>query len=616
MIDIATPAPVVTADDLAALMYATMKAPGRERLLFDALQSAQADTRPALLAAASASDRAALMLYAQRRAHWVAESPEYAATLHEREDWLTWIRKDAPARVAALKRFYRNGHIADLIDDFGMTSNPKMANAGRAVSIPFKLWSRQRELVAWMWKHFKDSTPAVCAKAREVGASWIAMAFAASLCALFDSIVVGVVASDEAKLDGTDDPNPTLPKVREFLRNLPPEFSGGFDDSERTSTYLKIKLPTTGSIIRGWTGKSAGRGGRAALVVVDEAAFFENPTALDAALSAVTECRLDFSSANGTGNAFFDKVSNSAFDAFYFRIDDDPRRGKEWQAKKKLTIDPVLWASEYEISFTASVEAQLIEWKWVSAAIGLLALLEQRDGFKNSTRRRAALDVSDQGRDKNCFVGMEGIELNFLELWSGAGSDQHETCRRAFELCDTHGRISDLIYDASSPGAGISGAARILNAGRRDRGGNGPIHLSKFVGGSTAFPNPEKLAHGTDRKCVDFFANLKAFAYWMLRQRFIESWKAFNGEKYDKSLIISIRPDLGPHLTLLQNELAQIQRAVSHTDKLVIDKAPHRQGQPRPKSPNCADALAMLMGNAVRRPFNISDATLATFGAD
>jgi len=94
-----------------------------------------------------------------------------------------------------------------------------------------------------MWRHYRESTPAVCAKAREVGASWIAMAFSASLCALFDNIVVGVVASTEDKLDSTDDPSPTLPKAREFLRNLPPEFSGGYDDTMNTSTYLKIRFP-------------------------------------------------------------------------------------------------------------------------------------------------------------------------------------------------------------------------------------------------------------------------------------------------------------------------------------------------------------------------------------
>jgi len=318
----------MTADELAGAMHAEMMAPSAASLLFDALQTMAPDARRTVLAAVTPDDRHALMQYAERRAYWVEESPEHAATLHTREEWLTWIRKDPSSRVAALKRYYRNGHIDAFIDSWGMTSNPKLANAGRAVSIPFRLWPKQRELIAWMWRHYRESTPAVCGKAREVGCSWLAMAFSASLCALFDNVVVGVVASTEDKLDSTDDPSPTLPKAREFLRHLPVEFRGGYDDTQNTSTYLKIRFPETKSMIRGWTGKTAGRGGRAAMVIVDEAAFFEQPQALDAALSAVSECRLDFSSANGTANPFFEKVSSGLFDTFWFRIDDDPRRDK------------------------------------------------------------------------------------------------------------------------------------------------------------------------------------------------------------------------------------------------------------------------------------------------
>jgi phage terminase large subunit len=451
----------------------------------------------------------------------------------------------------------------------------------------------------------------VCAKAREVGASWCAMAFAASICVLFKNVVVGVVASTEDKLDSQKDASPTLPKAREYIANLPEEFRAGFDGSVATAPYLKVVFPETRSLIRGWTGTTnQGRGARAAMVIVDESHFFENPYALDASLSAVTECRLDFSSANGTQGTFFEKVTSGNFDTFWFRIDDDPRHGKEWQEAKKRVTDPIVWASEYEINFTASVESQLIEWKWVQAAIGLLDLLEQRDGFINTGGYRAGLDVSDQGRDKNCFVSMYGIELRYLELWTGAGSDQHETCRRAFELCDTHGPVRDLIYDASSPGAGIAGAARILNNTRT----SARINLSKFIGGGTAFPSPESLARGTDRKCIDFFANLKAYAYWTLRQRFIEANKARNGEPYDASLIISINPQL-PELSLLQNEFAQIQRGVSHTDKLVIDKAPSRPGKPRAKSPNASDTVAMLMGLAVHRPMLISHEAMENISA-
>jgi phage terminase large subunit len=585
----------VTADQLADAAYERMKRHSPARVIYDAMQADDANPR-ALLDATDADTRTAVVAYAARRAYWRDESPEYAAILHDREDWSTWMRADPARRVAALKRYYRNGHIAEFIDDWGMTSNPKMANAGRAVSIPFKLWPRQRELVAWLWKHFRESTPAVCAKAREVGASWIAMAFSASLCALFDDIVVGVVASTEDKLDSTKDPSPTLPKAREFLRHLPPEFTAGYDDTIATSTYLKVHFPTTRSIIKGWTGKTAGRGGRAALVIVDEAAFFEQPRDLDGALSAVTECRLDFSSANGTGNPFFERVTSGHFDTFWFRIDDDPRRDKAWQERKKLTMDPVIWEAEYAINFTASIESQLIEWKWVEAAIDL----HTRLGLKITGGTIAALDVSDQGRDRNSWVCRHGVLLQYLQSWSGAGSDQHATCSRAFRLCDEHGHIRELIYDASSPGAGIAGAGRILNDTRANSR-IGKIALRKFVGGGTDFPAPEAVAKGTDRSQEDFFANMKAFVYWELRQRFIETWKAANGLEYDPDAIICIDKNL-PELTLLMNELAQIQRKTNASgDKLAIDKIGTGQ-----RSPNHADAVAMLFGMHIQRALKIT----------
>ncbi|MGO9930577.1 MAG: hypothetical protein ACLPV8_02020 [Steroidobacteraceae bacterium] len=585
-----------TADELAAHLYAEMKAPTPARALYDAVQAAEGDARLGVITAAPPAVQRELGAYTQRRGQLVSEYGEHAATAHDREEWASWFRRDPKTRVAAIKRYYRNGHIGQMIDDWGWTKNPKLANTGGSVTIPFRLWKRQWELVdGWMWKHFKASTPAVCAKAREVGASWCAMAFAACLCVLFKDIVVGVVASTEDKLDSTKDPSPTLPKAREFLAGLPPELRAGFDDTTATASYLKVVCPETGSLIRGWTGTTdQGRGARAALVIVDEAAFFENPHALDASLSAVTDCRLDFSSANGTAGTFFEKVDSGEFDTFWFTIEDDPRKTPEWIEAKKRVTDPVIWESEYKISFTASVESQLFEWKWVEAAIGLLPLLEKRDGFKNTGGRRASLDVSDQGKDKNCLTISQGVLLQHLELWSGAGSDQHATCAHAFSVLDEHGGIFELIYDASTPGAGIAGAARILNGSRQGR----HIRLRNFVGGSTKFPNPTALARGTDRSVEDFFQNLKAFAYWGLRHRFIESWKAFNGDKYDKALIICIDPKL-PHLPMLQNELAQIQRKYSATDKLVIDKQAERAGKPKPKSPNCADSLSMLMGGAI-----------------
>lgn len=595
-----------TADELAAALYGQMKAPSPARRLYDEVQAAPPDSCAGLIAAATPELQRELAAYTQRRAQLVAEHAEYAEDVHTREEWQAWCDRDPKTRWGALKRHYRNGNIGSLIDDWGWTLNPKRANTGGAVRIPFRLWPRQFELIEWMWKHYRGSTPAVCAKAREVGASWLAMAFSACICVLFKNVVVGVVASTEDKLDSNKDPSPTLPKAREFLMGIPEQLRAGFDNSVATAPYLKCLTPETGSLIRGWTGSGdQGRGARAALVIIDEASFFSDENALDASLSAVSDCLLYFSSANGTAGGFFSKVTSGAFDTFWFRIDADPRKNAEWREAKKRVTDPVVWASEYEINFTASIDHQLFEWKWVEAAIGLLPLLESRDGFENPNIRRAALDVSDQGKDKNVLTMGSGVLVTNLFMWSGAGSDQHTTCAHAFSILDEHA-VSELIYDASVAGAGISGAARILNEHRDE-----PILLRDFVGGSTRFPNPDALARGTDRTCADFFQNLKAFAYWNLRQRFIESWKARNGEQYDQDLVICLDPQL-PQLSLLQNELAQIQRKMSASgDRLVIDKSPERAGKPRAKSPNCADSLCMLAGGAIPAPINWDNALTA-----
>nr|DAK77249.1 MAG TPA: large terminase [Caudoviricetes sp.] len=582
-----------------------MKAPSPARQLYDGVQAAPADAAAGLIAAASPELQRALAAYTQRRAQLVGEHVEYAQDVQDREEWEAWCNRDPKTRWGALKRHYRNGNVALMIDDWGWTLNPKRANTGGSVRIPFRLWPRQFEMVEWMWKHYRESSPGVCAKAREVGASWLAMAFSACICVLFKNVVVGVVASTEDKLDSNKDPSPTLPKAREFLMGVPEPLRAGFDNSVATAPYLKCITPETGSLIRGWTGSGdQGRGARAAMVVIDEAAFFQDEAALDASLSAVSDCLMYFSSANGTAGGFFEKASSGAFDTFWFRINDDPRKTPEWCAAKKRVTDPVVWASEYEINFTASIDHQLFEWKWVEAAIGLLPLLESRDGFKNPDVLRAALDVSDQGKDKNVLTVAKGVLVRNLYMWSGAGATQHDTCAHAFSILDEHGG-AELIYDASVAGAGISGAAQVLNE-RRDR----RIALRDFVGGSTRFPNPQALARGTDRKCEDFFQNLKAFAYWNLRQRFIESWKARNGEAYDAEFVICLDPEL-PQLALLQNELAQIQRKMSAMgDKLVIDKAPERAGKPRAKSPNCADSLSMLMGCAIPAALAFSDELL------
>src|SRR5215469_2184065 len=137
---------LTTADELAAALYAQMKAPSPARQLYDEVQAAPAEFCAALIASAAPELQRALAAYTQRRAQLVAEHAEYAVDVHDREEWQAWCDKDPKTRWGALKRHYRNGHVGLMIDDWGWTLNPKRANTGGAVRIPFRLWPRQFEL--------------------------------------------------------------------------------------------------------------------------------------------------------------------------------------------------------------------------------------------------------------------------------------------------------------------------------------------------------------------------------------------------------------------------------------------------------------------------------------
>jgi hypothetical protein len=73
--------------------------------------------------------------------------------------------------------------------------------------------------------------------------------------------VVGFGSSKEDKVDRSGDPDSLFWKARFFLKNLPPEFRGSWDESEH-SAHLRLQFPDTGSPVIGEAGDQIGRGGR------------------------------------------------------------------------------------------------------------------------------------------------------------------------------------------------------------------------------------------------------------------------------------------------------------------------------------------------------------------
>ena len=505
--------------------------------------------------------------------------PDYAAVIRQRIERLRRIRQN-PDKLPALKNYYRD-NIATFIDDWGITIDPR----AQPVLRPFILFPKQRELVNWIIARWQGGEPGVVVKSRDVGASWIGVAVSCSLCLFHKNFMVGIVSAKEVNLDRSGDPDTLFYKARQFLANLPAEFRGGFD-VQKHSADMRLIIPETGSSITGSTGDNAGRGGRKAVVLADESAHIDRPQLLDAALASVTNCRIDMSSVNGSANSFAERARAGKIPRFDITWRDDPRKDDAWYAQKCRELDPITLAQEIDCNFSASAEGLLIPSIWVQAAIDA----HRKLGIAVTGGKYAALDVGDQGADKNAFCGRRGILLERICSWSGKNSDIFATTVRAFSLCD-EGGYESIYIDCDGLGAGTVGDGRKINE-ERAIVGSPHIIVTPFRGSAAVHSPRSEMIPG--RKNEDYFANLKAQSWMSLRKRFEATHRALQGQAYEKDDLISIDPNCG-ELTALVLELSQPTYSLTNAGKILVDKTPDGA-----RSPNLGDAVMIAFSPATR----------------
>lgn len=518
-----------------------------------------------------------------------AYGDQIAEALAERARRLMWIREDPRERLPPLIQYYK-AHPADFIHDWGMTFEVRNPEVGLPAAIPFLLFPRQREWVDWVMDMWRLRRPGVTEKSRDCGISWLAVALGCTLGLHYDGINIGYGSRKEEYVDKSNAPKALFVRARQFLSNLPPEFRGGWTPA--CSSHMHIRFPNTQSTLSGEAGDNVGRGDRAAIYFYDESAHAERPQLIEASLSQTTNCRIDISSANGTNNPFYEKViSWPKSRVFRFHWRDDPRKDDEWYARQVEDLDPVTVAQEIDINYQAAIEGVLIPSEWVQAAVDAHHKLK----IRNTGERRGALDVADEGRDKLAFASAKGILLDFLEEWSGKGSDIFYSVEKTFDFCDELG-LREFTYDADGLGAGVRGDARVLNEARSKR-----IEAAPFRG-SGAVHRPE----GEDfkgRKNQDYFTNAKAQAYMALRKRFQTTYRAITkGTPYNPDDIISLSSQL-PNLTKLQAELSQPTYKLQ-MGKILVNKQPDGA-----RSPNLADSVMILFA-ARQGKMTVSDAAV------
>jgi len=320
--------------------------------------------------------------------------PDNQAVCRERGKRLQRLR-DEPGLVPAVKEYYKD-HPVEFITEWLMTFDPRNVERGMPAIVPFVLFPKQEEFIDWVVDRWRGREDGLAEKSRDMGESWLCVGVAVWVWLFQAGTVIGFGSRKEEYVDKIGDPKSLFWKIRQAIMLMPAEFRPEGYDEKKHAPHMRIVNPDNGSTIVGEAGDNIGRGNRTSVYFVDEAAFLEHASAVDAALSQTSNCKIHVSTPNGTGNPFAEKVRGGKIEVFTFHWRDDPRKDDIWYAKQNDLLSPQVVAQEIDISFTASVTGVVIPPAWVQAAVDAHIKL----GWHVTGARRGALDVADEGNSQ------------------------------------------------------------------------------------------------------------------------------------------------------------------------------------------------------------------------
>jgi len=450
------------------------------------------------------------------------------------------------------------------VNNFCFTYDPR---SDVSKDLPFVLFQRQEEYLRWREGIIKEKDHGIVEKSRDMGVSWLNVVHHVHQW-LFNPGFKGTFGSRKKEyVDELNNIDSLLEKVRYVIRKLPPWMK----PKEYRLNYLKIVNIDNFSSITGEIGSDTGRGGRSTFYDADEFAFLQNAEAADSGISQNTETAFYTSTPNGNDTLYYQKRFSGKIPVFTFNYYDHPGKDEEWLEEQKRKLDPLVVAREILIDYEGSSEGVVIPAEWVRSAVNLF--------LRGGGTKYAALDVADDGKDKNVYVKRHGVILNRIERWNKQTT--YQTAHRANMLCNEDG-VEFFLYDANGVGAGVTGNMKAMKEDNR---------LGyEVIGLKNSYKATENVYPKFDNKeGREIFKNLRAELYWNVRVRFEKTYEQVNGINfYDDDELISIPDDAKLIQTLSKPKFFFDSRGLIQIEdkkKMTI-------------SPDDADALAMLYAPA------------------
>ena len=524
------------------------------------------------------------------------KNPDYHAVFCERQARLDKIKSNHTL-VTAMRTHYAQNPI-DFINDWGMTFDPREAEEGRLASIPFILWEKQKEYVRWLVAKMTNGEYGIVEKSRDCGVTWITVAVFVCYWLFKDGFSAGFGSATREKVDTLGNPDSIFEKIRFFVDHIPEEFMPRNYNERLHSGFMKLINPDNGATIMGGSGRQIGRGGRKSVWALDESAFIEDQMAAANAVSMSTNCHIDISTYNGSGNIFYEK--SMRFDntdhKFIFDWRDDPRKDEIWYAKQKAEKDPVTVAQEIDRDPHAAAADIFIPSEWIKASIDLHELIK----IPPSGIRVTAFDPADTGDAKAVGSRYGYVVTEAKQMLDG---DITNAIPWAYEEAFRH-QSQVLTFDADGMGAPSMKLTFSAQAAGR-------ISIHPFYGSGEVLD--KDLRYGEDpkkpdkslRTNQDKFANFRGQAATWLRDLFEQSYKVRQQIEsggvamgVDVTKIISLSSKC-TDLHAMVAELSRPKRIYQANTGKILVESKEKMKKRKVKSPNLFDVVMMLFATRV-----------------
>lgn len=253
--------------------------------------------------------------------------------------------------------------------------------------------------------------------------------------------------------------------------------------------------------------------------------------------------------------------------------------------------DPELAMHTYQGVPLDSDDSVVIKRAWLQAAVDAHKTVKPLSGTWTGGKT-VGYDVADDGDDKNATTCMDGMVCIDLDEWKGGQDELRESSARV-KMTAERLQASQVGYDSIGVGAGTGSHLNSLGWRRHYRfNAGGKVSDPKRHYGDTKIPNE------------DFFANLKAQAWWLAADRFRNTYLAVTkGRQFPADQMISLSSECDVKLlNKLIEELSTPMRDFDNSGKVKVESKKDLAKR-EIVSPNIADSfiIAACRGMLAKR---------------